>query len=911
MTDDGNGELSFETLDALLDEALSLDGEARAAFLEGLKPSHRKALSELLEKAESGSLERIGSSARSKLRDVAAAVSQSSGTAGSWQLKREIGSGGTGQVFYGERHEQTDADGFVQRAAIKVLWSHRVASQFRERFLRERRILASIDHPGIARFLDGGLLGDGRPWFAMEYVAGQDIVSAAQTLPVAERLELFLAVVDTIDYAHQRLIVHRDIKPQNVLVDELGQPRVLDFGIARILDEFDEKELTRAQGTPVTLQYASPEQVTGMSIDVASDVYQLGLLLYEILTGEKPYSIDEQSLRQAIETICSSAPSSPSARTDGIDRDLDAIVGKALHKKPAQRYRSAAAMAEDLRRFLEGRPVTARPRALGYVLSLYLRRNALPATVIAASVVALSFATVFSIRMAYEARAEAERSQTTQRILADVFEQADPYGGGGADISLADALIRARPSIDEQIAGDPRLAWEVNKTLAEIFTSLDLTELEREAYGAAWDAALALGGDNERELLFAIAGEGNILVRTDPAEAIEFFAEHLPASPASAHAAVDWLSAKYAEVSALIRLRDYAGADAGAHDMARVAEEFGVNAPRSLGRIDQLLAGAARRAGNEAAADEHWASAVSNMRRADAPLGLAVTLSNQALHFGMTGRYEDSEAAFEESIAVFREHSPDDSSHANVLRLYAGLLFRMRRPRDALDTLDQSLSILDPSADSYPYFVAQLNRAGFSFASGDTAITVAAVTDGLDVALAEFGPESDVTQRMFPVLARLLVFADRGSDAARLLGLDEHEACAADADRTAAVEERARLLADAPAVDASRQAIWQTIVRADEADAGSAAGEAFAQAVASYRNDADVFLDALDRRQMLDALTRVAGLNGQSLPLDLQQEAEKLTATRADTMELLDGAARRRLAGLLDAVHPPLDCAAP
>ncbi|MEM7500412.1 MAG: serine/threonine-protein kinase [Pseudomonadota bacterium] len=908
MPDDNDNELSFDALDALLDEALALDGEARAEFLANLSPSHRDALSALLEKAESGSLSQIGTTARSKLRDVAAAVSQSSGTAGSWQLKREIGSGGTGQVFYGERREQTEGDGFVQRAAIKVLWSHRVASQFRERFLRERRILASIDHPGIARFLDGGLLGDGRPWFAMEYVAGQDIVSAAQPLPIEARIRLFLAVVDTIDYAHQRLIVHRDIKPQNVLVDELGQPRVLDFGIARILDEFDEKDLTRSQGTPVTLQYASPEQVTGMSIDVASDVYQLGLLLFEILTGKKPYSIDEQSLRQAVETICSTASPAPSAQADGVGRDLDAIVAKALHKKPGQRYRTAAAMAEDLRRFLEDRPVTARPPALGYVLSLYLRRNALLTSVIAASVVALTFATAFSIRMAYEARAEAQRSQTAQRILADVFEQADPYGDGGASITLADALIRARPLIDEQIAGDPRLAWEVNKTLAEIFTSLDLTDMEREAYGAAWDAALELEGDNEKELLFAIAGEGNLLVRTDPVEAIEFFAEHLPPSPTSERSAVDWLSAKYAEVSALIRLRDYEAADTGARDMARVAAELRVSAPRTLGRIDQLLAGAARRAGETEAADEYWDSAVRNMRRADAPLGLAVTLSNQALHFGMTDRYEDSEAAFEESIAVFREHSPDDSSHANVLRLYAGLLFRMRRPEDALDTLDQSLSILDPSADSYPYFIAQLNRAGFSFASGKAEVTFDALANGLDVAFAEFGPESDVTQRMFPVFARLLLFADRAADAARLLGLDESEACAANVERTAAIEDSARVLNDAQAVDASRQAIWATIARAEQTADGSGSAEAFTQAVASYRDEANVFIDALDRRHMLDALMRVARKTDQSLPADLQQVAENLTTVQAATVALLNGAARTRLAGLLDAIRPPHDC---
>ncbi len=913
MADEPDTDLSFGALDALLDEALSLDPAALADFLAALDEPRRDALLKLLAKTESGSLKRIGSTARRTLRDVAdrAAPEQ---TAGNWQLKREIGSGGTGQVFYAERHEQpgeaTASDGFVQRAAVKVLWSHRVTSQFRDRFLRERRILASVDHPGLARFLDGGLLGDGRPWFAMEYVEGDDIVSVATSMPIDERLELFLAVADTIDYAHQRLIVHRDIKPQNVLVDALGQPRVLDFGIARILGEVDEKELTRVQGTPVTLQYASPEQVTGRSIDVASDVYQLGLLLYQVLTGKKPYLIDESSLKMAVEIICRNTPPLPSTHDDSIDRDLDAIVGRALRKRPEHRYPSAAAMADDVRRYLDGRPVTARPRSMGYVVSRYLKRNALPAGVIAASVIALTFATVFSIRMAFEARAEAERSRTTQRILADVFEQADPYGDGGSDISLADALIRAKPSIDEQVAGDPRLAWEVNRTLAGIFTSLDLIDLEREAYAAAWDAALELDGDNEQELLFAIAGEGNILVRTDPAEAVAFFAEHLPPSPSSDDAARDWLSAKYAEVSAYIRMRDFERADAGARSMARIADRHSVEDPRTLGRIDQLLAGAARRAGDLDASDTYWNSAVDNMRRAGVPLGLAVTLSNQALHFGMTDRYDASDIAFQESIAIFREHSPDDTSHANVLRLYAGLLFRMRRSDEALAMLDQAVSILDSAKHSYSYFVAQLNRANFAFASGDTGVAFDALALGLDVALAEYGPDSDVTRRLFPAFARLLQFADRDSDAARLLGIDDAESCASDEARSRAIDEAVITLANAPAVNASRQAIWATIDAAAAAarDGTLGAGD-FEEAVSAYRDNPNVFLDVLDRWRMVKALSDIADSAKLALPAHLQSDVERLTGRKADTRRMLNESGRARLERLVAAASSGVEIA--
>ncbi len=895
MAGDSNDDLSFAALDALLDRALALDENERAAFLDTLGAAQRDALIELLDKTDSDSLERLGGTLQAAIGSDQLSADEAK-SIGDWQLQKEIGSGGTGQVFYAERREAGDgAEPFVQRAAVKVLWSHRVASQFQERFLRERRILASIDHPGLARFLDGGLLDDGRPWFAMEYVDGDDIVEYSRALSTRERLKLFLAVAGTIDFAHQRLIVHRDIKPQNILVDAHGKPRVLDFGIAGLLGEFDDTGLTRAQGTPLTLQYASPEQVTGGSIAVASDVYQLGLLLYEMLAGNKPYSVEETSLQAAIDIICERDPPATSTSNKALDKDLDAIVAKALRKDPADRYPSAAAMAEDVRHFMTGRPIAARPRSNWYVLRCFLRRNALASSIAAVSFVALALATAFSIHQASEARAQASRSLAAQQILADVFEQADPFGEGGANITLADALIRARPMIDAKVADDPRLAWEVNKTLAGIFTNLDLLDLEREAFQAAWDAALALDGDNESERFLAIAGLGNILVRTDPAEGLEFFAEHLPTSPSSARGAVDWLSAKYAETSAYIRLRDYASADQGARDMARVASEFDVDAPRTLGRIDQLMAGAARRAGNIAAADAHWSSAVENMRRADAPLGLAITLSNYALHYGMTERYETSAAAFEESIEIFRNHATDNTSHANVLRLYAGLLFRMRRPGDALAALEEALSILDPEEQSYAYFVAQLTRATMAFASDDVTVAFDAIARGLETAVPAFGYESDVTQRMLPVFSRLLLLADRTADAATLIGIEDPQLCSDEALLAKEVERVAGELADTPDTEAARQTLRQSVA------GGPLGDEQLAAALASYRNPSDVFLDLLDRHRFITALNERAT----DTHPDVLLEVDRLDALQGEARRMLSGGDEGvRLDRLLRAVRP-------
>lgn len=906
MAGDSNTELSFAVLDALLDRALELDDAARDAFLASLPEIQREALHNLLRRSATDALSQFSVEAQQALRELDDTGGDGA-KAGEWQLQKEIGAGGTGQVFYAERREtREDAgsdsrDTFVQRAAVKVLWSHRVRSQFRDRFLRERRILASIDHPGLARFLDGGLLGDGRPWFAMEFVDGDDIVEFTRSKSINERLRLFVDIANTINFAHQRLIVHRDIKPQNILVDAFATPRVLDFGIAGMLGEIDQQALTHAQGTPLTLQYASPEQVSGASVDVASDVYQLGLLLYEMLTDRQPYSVEGESLRAAVRIIREQVPAPPSAHNAKLDRDIDAIVSKALRKEAAERYSSAAAMSDDVGRFLQGRPIAARPQSQWYILSRFLRRNALVATVVAGSVVALSLATAFSINRAAQAQAQAERSRVTQQILADVFEQADPFGAGGAELTLAEALVRAKPSIEQKVQDDPQLAWEVNKTLVGIFTNLDLLDLEEEALRSAWDAALELDGDNEKERLFAIAGLGNIKVRVDPSDGLAFLEEHLPIAPTTKRGASEWLSAKYAEVSAHLRLRQNAEADQGARTMARVAQEFGVDSPRTLGRIQQLLAGGARRVNDLDAADQHWASAVDHMRRAEAPLSLAITLSNYALHYGMTGRYEESVFAFEESIEIFRIHASDNTSHANVLRLYAGLLFRMRDTDAAMGALDEALAILDPSEQSYAYFLAQLNRAGIAFASGDTSTALVAIEQGLNVALPVFGNEAEVTQRIVPVFTRLLLFAEQVPAAARLIAIKDRSICEDRAALVAAIETAAADLANTPDTLSARRDFLQQVTALERTAAtGSLEPAAIGAAMTSYANPADVFVDVLDRYRYVAALSELVIAHDLDADLAVNAELERLKALQAKTAAAID--ANPRVTGLIDSL---------
>ncbi len=887
------GNVSFEVIDALLDRAYALEGQARRDFVQGLPAPQRARVEELLELSNALTLSDIAGDAetvianRQSLGEASQPVPEDSAKAppaGRWRLHRELGSGGMGQVFFASReaHTGTASSGrdYVQEAAIKILWSHRASEDVRARFLRERRLLASLDHPGLARFVDGGFLADGRPWFAMEYVAGTTIDDYARDLPLEDRLRLFLEVCASVAYAHQRLIVHRDIKPQNVLVDETGRARLLDFGVAGVLEDIDDGVHTRTAGAPLTLQYASPEQLTGAMVTVASDVYQLGLLLYVMLAGVPPYDVRDMPLSEAIDVICNTIPAKPGTRDAAgaaISGDLDAIVMAALNKNPDERYRTVAALAEDIGRFLEGRPVRAMPQTAWYVARRFLRRNALITGIVTASAVALTAATVVSVRMAEEAAEQAERSATAQQILSDVFRKADPYRGRGAAVTLADALIRAGPEIEARVADDPQLAWEVNYELGKIFESLGLVEQEAAAYRAVLAAAAELGDKSEAPYLWGVAGLGNILARTNPVEAVKFFDEQLPVRPADASAADAWFSAQYAYVGALNRVREFGRADAGTFALAEVMEQYALDNPRKRGRLSQLLAAVARRAGDTAEEDRHWRDTVRHMRAADNPAALAVTLSNWAVFLGRSGRYDESEAAFLESMAIFEEAGlGNDPTFAIVLREYAGLLFRMDRAEEAIATTQRVLTLLDPESQFYARFVAEVNLAQFSLVTGDTSTTLTAMTRALPVARREFADDPSIARRMLRLFGKTMVFGGAHAEAAAAMGYADDE-CSAEADLLRGLETFEFFGQDA------RRTIWASLdALRDRAGSDGLTRPDVDEFLELYEGTAPIFFDTLDHWRVLDALSSVT-----VLPPALRQRHAELAERRSATAALI------------------------
>jgi len=345
-----------------------------------------------------------------------------------YRLLRRLGAGGMGVVYLAERAD----GGFVQQVALKLLNAGAEASpEMRERFARERELLARLDHPGIARLLDGGILEDGRPFLAMEYVDGERIDVHAARLPLEARIGLFIKVCEAVAEAHRRLVIHRDIKPANILVDSRGQPRLLDFGIGRLLDPEQAAGDTRTGSYALTLAYASPEQLSCLPLTTATDVYSLGAVLYQLVCGQAPFAEADTpaALFQAIART-DVAPPSRRARQQGgsgerIPADIDAIVLKALRKEPEQRYASVTALAEDLHRYLERRPVSARAGERWYRSRRFLRRNAWPLAAVAAvalSVLGGLLASVLALAQAREQQRLAEQRGAELQRLVD-FQQ--------------------------------------------------------------------------------------------------------------------------------------------------------------------------------------------------------------------------------------------------------------------------------------------------------------------------------------------------------------------------------------------------------------------------------------------------------------------------------------------------------
>lgn len=507
-------------MDRLFEAALDHPAEDRRAFVEQACGGDRELCDGVMrlltaEQESQGRFDSPGPASSRELISALAGCPPPDRQIGPYTIVRELGRGGMGTVYLARQ----ESDDFQRDVALKVLRRGLDTEDVLRRFVRERRILASLNHPNIAKLYDGGTTPDGRPYLVMELVNGAPITRYAdgRTLDTRARLQLIVEVADAVRAAHAALIVHRDLKPSNILVDDEGRVKLLDFGIAKLLNSSDEVGETRSGLRLLTPDHASPEQLRGEPVSTSTDVYQLGVLLFEVLTGTSPFvnsgtnaSADPASrmvVRKPSAVVMSGSDAVENARARRttpanlrriLAGDLDRIVAKALHESQVHRYASAEELARDLRRFLDGRTVSARPDTLAYSTRMALRRHRWVAPV---SLAALAFLAVWLITLQRHADAleaernaaklEAERAQEVQRFLVELFGSADPETPAspeaGRSITVAEALDVGTAKLRTSLTERPEVRAAILAAISETYHALGQYDralpLREEAHG--------------------------------------------------------------------------------------------------------------------------------------------------------------------------------------------------------------------------------------------------------------------------------------------------------------------------------------------------------------------------------------------------------------------------------------------
>ncbi len=652
---------------------------------------------------------------------------------GPWQLVGRLGQGGMGIVYAAERADAT----FEQAAALKLVHPG-LGSDFRARFVRERALLAGLDHAGIARLLGGGVDADGAPYLAMERVDGVPITDFAEAhgLGVAARLRLFLQACDAVAHAHLHLVVHRDLKPAHILVEEAeGGPRVklLDFGIARLLSD-DGGGVTRTGASgPLTPSYASPEQVSGGPITTATDVYGLGLVLFELLTDERAAHLDGLGAAAAERVITEMPTAVPSAvaapaAARALRGDVDTIVAKALAKEPARRYATAADLADDVRRHLGGLPVEARPPSVRYRSGRFLRRHRVGVAAAGLVVAALVAGAGVALWQAQKARAGEARAEAVNAFLLGLLNAPNPEVDG-RDVRVADLLDRAVASLDSAGAGAPEEEAELRITLGMSYRGLALYDaaeaqlrralaLRTQAYGtdspevagaqlslgrfyyeagryAAADSILTIAlatqrrhaGDGSKEATDVLNELGVVQYDAgDFAAAARSWRESLAYDEATKPPGDFDLNTSRANLANA--LADLGETDEAAALLERAARELRQYHPgdialyNTLGNLGSLRNDQERF--QEAADLQREALDGSRTLFGDRHPKVAFRLSSLGSTLGLLGRDREAEPLLREAVATYRDlFGPDHPQESYPLRALGGTLLRLGQTAEA------------------------------------------------------------------------------------------------------------------------------------------------------------------------------------------------------------------------------------
>ncbi|MDA8018093.1 MAG: serine/threonine-protein kinase [Thermoanaerobaculia bacterium] len=644
-------------------------------------------------------------------------------TVGPYRLLRTLGEGGMGTVFLAERIQ----GGFEQHVALKLVKKGMDSEAIVERFRQERQILAQLQHPGITRLLDGGLSDDGRPFFAMEFVDGKSILdySLQNQLGVDARVELFLQVCDAVQLAHRNLVIHRDLKPSNILVTQTGDVKLVDFGIAKVLDPIGKTgagRLTELGLRALTPEYASPEQIRGEAVTTASDVYGLGVVLFELLTGQLPYEGDLTTPAEIIRAVSEKEPrvASVAARRHerigsrrGVSRhlqgDLDAILSKALAKGLDRRYPSVEALGEDLRRYLTGQPVQARTPGTGYRLGKFVGRHKLAVVSVTVAVLALLLGFAGTAWQAAVADSERNRAEVqlskaiaVEEFLTSLVQSIDPFQTAGETWTADQLLDQGVSRIEDGLESEPEVEAHLLGVLGGVSRSLGQLQRAEELWRRSLSLRREYFAEASSEVAEGLRGLADVLYQRDQHEEASTLLEEalrierqrleetpqaptLPLAKTLAQLGVERLEVdRYSEARALYEesLSLYRGM---AGDLrAEIAE------------VQVSLASLERETGNLVAAERLNRSALETQREVLGPKHprVAITASNLGGILRQSGDLAGAEPLYREALAVSREafgnEHPEVSTRLNNL---AALLLSRGEFGEAATFFEQVLDL--------------------------------------------------------------------------------------------------------------------------------------------------------------------------------------------------------------------------
>jgi len=660
---------------------------------------------------------------------------------GPWRIVREIGRGGMGVVLLAER-----ADGqYEQQAALKLVKRGMDSEAILARFLRERQILARLEHPHIARLLDGGIADDGRPYFAMEYVAGEPLLDwcRERKAKLDQRIALFLEVCAAVQFAHSQLVVHRDIKPSNILVTPAGEAKLLDFGIAKAIGRGGSGTATALwRDRPLTPAYAAPEQIRGDPVTVATDVHGLGCVVYELLTGRRAFEIgDTPTLDELQRLLAATAPRAPSlvAANDApvsakaLRGDLDTIVLKTLHRDPARRYATVEALASDLRRYEQDLPISARRDNTAYRVGKFVDRHRTAVFASAVAVALLLASTAFALWQARQKSLEAQAAQQVTNFLVGLFAGADPELTRGSKPSAQDLLDQGSARLNAPTDIGPAVRARLLHTIARTYSSLGLYDravplaeqalaLRRGQSGGA-DLDTAESAD-ELGMIHLSKGEYD---KAEPLlrEALQTRREKLAADDP---AVVDSLG----NVALLLQDRgDFASADSLYRQALDASgRRFGEDSAEQARRLDDHatnLDNLGRRPDAEAA--YRRALTIREKRFGPDSAEAAVSLQNLGVHLDQDGDYAQSVALLERAQANrARIYGAEHPLTAISMLALADACDGNKQTQRAMDLAERALEIFRRSLPQEHQKISEaINMlAAFRYERGDLAGAIAA-----------------------------------------------------------------------------------------------------------------------------------------------------------------------------------------